>query len=323
MANIVQFTEQFDNSYHSKFDGLTVTSDTHNPPSGYGDLARMADTLSDPGGSLSSLFTTYETIINDSSDYIVSCFIRKDSNTSQFPELGAQFAGGTGLFPAISINTSTGAVTTASGSSVAASGSVNHDANWWRVWFRIANNNSGNTVVRAWLYPAKSLTLGGATDVGAVRDIVAWGINITQASSLEAYDPNPWYDSNPDWETLIDLGAVANSYSDTDVDLQDGVIYEYRVVAINVAGSSPSNIDEEEAVDLDQHFVPNSDVSPGLWTASSGSDLYATIDERPVVDTDYIQSPASPSNAAARFGLTDGVAPGTGSRKLRIRAKIV
>jgi hypothetical protein len=40
-----------------------------------------------------------------------------------------------------------------------------------------------------------------------------------------------------------------------------------------------------------QYGRPISDVAKGSWTASTGSDLYAMIDEEGVSDADYIRSP--------------------------------
>ena len=55
-------------------------------------------------------------------------------------------------------------------------------------------------------------------------------------------------------------------------------VYEPEIVPlwIPVSGSAP------------QLLVPISDVSAGAWTPSSGSDLYAMLDESTYSDTDYI-----------------------------------
>ena len=51
-------------------------------------------------------------------------------------------------------------------------------------------------------------------------------------------------------------------------------------------------------------LVPNSDVSLGGWTTSSGSTGYNLIDESPPVDTGYVQADDSPP-AECEFGLTN------------------
>ncbi len=52
-----------------------------------------------------------------------------------------------------------------------------------------------------------------------------------------------------------------------------------------------------------QTAVPVSDVSAGSWTASTGSDLYAMLDETVADDTDYILSPLAPANNEAKVRL--------------------
>jgi hypothetical protein len=66
---------------------------------------------------------------------------------------------------------------------------------------------------------------------------------------------------------------------------------------------------------------PISDYSDGLWTASSGSDLYAMIDEVSVDDADYITSNTTPSNDACSMKLGPLHTPPAGDVVLTIRHK--
>jgi hypothetical protein len=59
-----------------------------------------------------------------------------------------------------------------------------------------------------------------------------------------------------------------------------------------------------------QTLRPISDVSAGSWTPSSGSDLYAMLDETTPSDTDYIQSATFPSNDVCEVKLATGTDPG-------------
>lgn len=71
---------------------------------------------------------------------------------------------------------------------------------------------------------------------------------------------------------------------------------------------------------------PDADVSnAGSWTNSGATttNLYAEIDESDPDDTDYIQSPASPSNATCVIGVTDMSDPGTNIVRIIVRAKKV
>ena len=65
---------------------------------------------------------------------------------------------------------------------------------------------------------------------------------------------------------------------------------------------------------------PTSDVAAGSWTASSGSDLWAMVDESAASDTDYISSSATPDADTAVMGLGPLNAPAAGPVTLSIRA---
>lgn len=68
-------------------------------------------------------------------------------------------------------------------------------------------------------------------------------------------------------------------------------------------GASPIG-DTGFAVATVQLLRPTSDISAGAWTASSGSDLYAMLDETTASDADYITtSSASSSEVAFGTGL--------------------
>jgi hypothetical protein len=65
---------------------------------------------------------------------------------------------------------------------------------------------------------------------------------------------------------------------------------------------------------------PSSDVTVTGWSASTGSDLYAMIDEATASDTDYIISPTTSGTAAsAIFGLSLSLE--AGDYMINIRAK--
>jgi hypothetical protein len=68
---------------------------------------------------------------------------------------------------------------------------------------------------------------------------------------------------------------------------------------------------------------PVSDVSVGNWTASSGTDRYAMVDEETASDTDYITSGAAPANDACVLALGALSTPVAGTVTLRVRAKYV
>jgi hypothetical protein len=194
MANIVTQTENFNHADWTQFSSLIVTTNTHAAPAFAGINATLADTLEDAtGAAQSGMQSTFRTISNDSSDWVTSAFVRKDATTSRFPELLCQFANGTGIVAGISYNTSTGEIANATAGAPDASGVDDIDATWWRFWFRKANNGTGNTSLRTLCFPARATTLGGGNNSAAVGLIVLWGVNQTNTSTVQTYEPDPFY----------------------------------------------------------------------------------------------------------------------------------
>ena len=70
-----------------------------------------------------------------------------------------------------------------------------------------------------------------------------------------------------------------------------------------------------------QFMRPSADSVVGSYTNQAGSstNIYQSIDEVNADDSDYIQSPLSPSNAPVRLKLGTGVTPAAGSRTFRWR----
>jgi len=70
-----------------------------------------------------------------------------------------------------------------------------------------------------------------------------------------------------------------------------------------------------------QYGRPSADVSAGNWTPSSGSDLYAMVDETTADDADYITSGANPVNDEAVLSLSPINTPVAGTVSVLIRAR--
>lgn len=64
---------------------------------------------------------------------------------------------------------------------------------------------------------------------------------------------------------------------------------------------------------------PIADISAGSWTPSTGTDLYATIDDDPASDSDYDRSGSSPSNDTMEVRLTALGIPEAGDVTFTIR----
>lgn len=195
MANILSNTEDFSAGNWSPGSGLVVTTNTQAPPTFAGINATGADKVEDNSAVVvANLISNFITIAVDSSDWLFSIFVRKDSNITRFPNFVSQFSGGSGTLAGISLNTQTGAIADVSGGAFPpdASGSVDVDSLWWRVWWRKANDSSNNAV-RIFIGAANTDTLGGGDVVDLVDFITAWGANITNTTSLQTYEPDPFY----------------------------------------------------------------------------------------------------------------------------------
>jgi len=72
-----------------------------------------------------------------------------------------------------------------------------------------------------------------------------------------------------------------------------------------------------------QFARPVSDVSVGDWTASSGTDRFAMVDEEAASDADDITSGATPSNDECVLALGAISTPAAGTVTLRVRMKYV
>lgn len=193
MANLVTKTEALDDTDVWTPNSTTVTANTHAAPAFAGPDAGMADTVTDnSGASQGNLVGTFYTIAADTSDYVGSVFIRKDAVTNRWPDVALNINSGPIGF--VNLNTSTGAI--ADGSTPpAAKGIIDVDATWWRLWLRIANDGAGD-LIRMYVYPDHLDALGGSGTSAPTGSVVLWGFNITKTSTIQPYEPDPFYSFN-------------------------------------------------------------------------------------------------------------------------------
>lgn len=281
MANLLLNTEDFSHAtWNPTAAQAIVTTNTHASPTG----TTTADTIEDNNATLQmNRAQDVSKASNDTTDWIASVYVRKDAITNRFPEFACQFRGGTTKYFAIRLNTSTGAIANSPSGAPDASGVIDVDANWWRVWWRAADNGLGNTSIRTAIYPAlSSTTITAGSTAGALGSMICWGANLQHATTIADYEPHP--DPNiqaltgivatmsagsvgapirlsgvlmtvsagtltapsNEWVTVDTLGGASASYLDSTV--VAGSAYEYRVMAVNEVGSTASNLDHETAL---------------------------------------------------------------------------
>lgn len=71
-----------------------------------------------------------------------------------------------------------------------------------------------------------------------------------------------------------------------------------------------------------QFARPDSDITPGEWTPSSGGDLFAMVDEVSANDADRIRSNTGTGDDAVTLGLSDITTPVAGDVSITIRHRI-
>lgn len=194
MANVLQYTEDFNNGAWFKWGTIGVTTDTFAAPPMFGPNATLADTLTD--SDVTDQVNIEQWVARgtpDSSLWTASVFIRKDTDTTRYPEIVIGFRFGTSqVFKSVILNTQTGAITDGVAGSPAASGVIDVDANWWRVWLR-ESDASDNTHVAIAVYPARDSSFSPSASSALTGTVIAWGANITKTSTVQDYDPHPSY----------------------------------------------------------------------------------------------------------------------------------
>jgi hypothetical protein len=130
-------------------------------------VANTAWTIEDDDASSHEGIKQTITVPDDSNTHVFSVFIKKDSNTSRFPELQMTLTGGTTKSTYGQVNTSTGATLKRIGSGTITSVS---EGDWWRVIVNVTNNGTGNTSLTVKVFPAITTSLGSieATTTGSI-----------------------------------------------------------------------------------------------------------------------------------------------------------
>jgi hypothetical protein len=130
--------------------------------SGIDGTSNTAWTLGDTSDSVFESEYFAITVTDDSTVHCASAFVEKSSDTSRFPAIGLVFVGGTQVNYRVHVNTSTGA-TLSEGTDAPTAYGIEDHGTYWRAWVPGANNSSGNTTARIYLWPARGTVLGTGT----------------------------------------------------------------------------------------------------------------------------------------------------------------
>jgi hypothetical protein len=180
-ANLLTYSEQFDNAAWTNVGTPTVTANTTLAPDG----TTTADTINDSSAVESQGRRQTVTIpASTTIAYTSSVYILKTSGTPTiFPIVNLRMTGGTTVDAYIALNTTTGATTT----SGAVSGSAVDAGTYWRVTLVAANNGTANTSLLYTVFPAGATTLTTTLNVAATGSQVFWGAQVEAASAASTY----------------------------------------------------------------------------------------------------------------------------------------
>lgn len=129
-----------------------------------------------------------------------------------------------------------------------------------------------------------------------------------------------WKRADPGSGTFSNVGTDSNSYTTGATSAASDHGASYKVDVTDDNGTTVSDTVVLTVRSTTTVARPSADVSATGWTASSGSDLFAMIDESSASDADYITSPTiTGSTAPATFTLAYPL--NTGSWTLSVRAK--
>jgi len=162
--------------------------------------------------------------------------------------------------------------------------------------------------------------------IGSIGGVWIWNRPLSDGELAEA-TRNPWqiFKKRPnilyfdvgggatDYPLTADTGSFTPTGNDAGLTAQRRLSADAGSFALtgNDAGLTQSG--------TQRYGRPDADVAAGAWTASTGSDLFAMLDEETPADADYIHTASA---STCEIGLSDATDPGTSSGQvLRYRAR--
>lgn len=180
-TNLLLRSEAFDNAAWTST--AVVTADATTAPDGNA----TADNLNDNSGVANLYLSQAVTIVNDSQPCTLSVWLKQ--NTGQFPAIGVQLSGGTGVAGGVVADLTAGTIINAgSGLGAPTASSITAFANgWYRISVTVTNNSTGNTTATALIYPAWASSQTATADVAATGAVFAFGAQMEVLGAATSY----------------------------------------------------------------------------------------------------------------------------------------
>lgn len=209
--NLLLRSEEFDTLW-TVAGSLVVTPDTDVAPNG----KQTADTLTDNNPAAYGMLSQTAAIPADLNWVYCFVHVKKDSDTSRFPEFVLDLLGA-GQKIGVQLNTSTGATTVRYSTGVV-SVNVTDVGDDWRL--ELGVKNDGGAWATFVIRPAMTTTWGDI-EVTATGSIVVWGAQMTLLS-LKTYKPTR---SATDTSVTLTIGGLTDGDRDGEVFVSGGNFY--------------------------------------------------------------------------------------------------
>ena len=215
--NLILWGQTFNNGYWTN-NSATLLSTPELAPDGTNTATRIEDNSTSSYQWISRSLP----VPNTTQTYSLSLYVKKTTGgTAPGFAVNTSLTGGTVINQNQRLNTDSG---------IATSASVNSEGDYWRMYWTIANNTSGNTSLDMAIYPAARVPGGVSDTTTATGSATIWGVLVTRGSTLLTYSPN-FGTSGNDWRDLGSssfIGTLTNRPSfvagSIDFDGQDDYI---------------------------------------------------------------------------------------------------
>jgi hypothetical protein len=217
-------------------------------------VGNSAYTLTDTAGNYQSL-TQSVAIPNDGNKHTLSLFIKKDNDTTRFPEFQIRLADGTERDHFVQVNTKTGAITSRVKHTVTDTVTIQSYGDWWYLSLSCTNNTSGNTTLLARLYPALSNSFGGSA--GFTGSVI---VDQVQVELNQSYPSSPIITEGAAVTRATEAGQANVSGAQWDINTTLTNLLEETLGAEIATGTLTAATLYKITADEGDHFYTGSDV---------------------------------------------------------------